>query len=140
MNKDILKELEKRDDELEFEIPEGRSGNACNIKAHLQHWDSSEPFPYIELKRYIRMNEWTKNDFNIELEMLLMDKLPSFIHDIYFEMKEFKANTRMEPLPSQRAFGRVMGYPMDTQEEKAFVVFDWSFKNYYENSELHQGE
>ena len=139
-NKEILKKLMYREEDREEElndIPEGYSVNAEMFRRHMADWDSSEEFPYDDLKQYIRFAEWTKKDFSFENEMLIQSKLPGFVHDIFYEVKEFRSNSRNELTSTQNAFARLCGYAMKTQDEKAYCVYDYAYKTFYMDSKLH---
>lgn len=138
-NEEILKHLEKRDGEYDTERTQaGHSVNAEMVRLCISDWDNGQFFfPHVELRRYIRFAEWTAKDFNFENEMLIQKYLPDFVHDIFFEMKEFRENSRRELLSTQEAFGRMMGLPYKTQDEKALVVYNYAYQKYYEDSKIH---
>jgi hypothetical protein len=144
-NGQILEELLKRIDDLPDEEQElfddddetQSSVNGEQFRKYMKDWDMSEPFPYADTKKYIRMNEWKKKDFSYENESIIVDKLPSFVHDVYFKVKEFRSNSRNELLSTEEMWARMMGYPYKTQDEKAFCLYQYAFQYHYERSDLH---
>ena len=132
MNKEILEKLLLREEDDHPEIPEGHSVNGYMFMKCLNHWDTAEPFPMTEVKRYIRMNEWTVKDFNPRIELIMMRVFPKWFYKTYLMMKEFKASSRNELLSAQDTFARMMGYPTETSSDKAFCVYDYALQLYYE--------
>ncbi len=115
--------------------------NAVAVKAHLQLWDESESFPsdFDTLKVCIKMNKWFYNDFDYEMELLVKKYLPDYMLDVFFDMKEFKSNSRNELTSSCRLISKTRGYPMETQDDKAFCQYDYSLRKYFEHSIINQG-
>lgn len=112
---------------------------ACNeyaMKEILPKWDESEPFPsdFDILKMCIKMNKWHYEDFNYEMELLIKKYLPDYMLDVFFDMKEFKSNSRNELTSSCRLMSKLRGYPMETQDDKAFCQYDYSLRKYFEHS------
>jgi hypothetical protein len=137
-NNEILNILLERGTDSESAT---HSVNALNAKKYLPMWNNEEGlFPHEELEKYIRMNEWTKEDFNYDTELVLKDTLPPFVLDIFFEVKDFRSDHRNELLSTQEVFARLYGYPYNTQDEKAFCVFKCAFQEYLNASRLNQGE
>ena len=85
------------------------------------------------------MNEWTYEDFCYETELVIGKYLPKFCLDMFFEVKDFRRNSRNELTSSQEAFARLMGLPYNTQDEKALCVYKFAISRFYNNSEL-EGE
>lgn len=117
---------------------------ACNehaIKEILPKWDESESFPsdFDTFKVCIKMNKWFYNDFDYEMELLVKRYLPDYMLDVFFDMKEFKSNSRNELTSSCRLISKTRGYPMETQDDKAFCQYDYSLRKYFEHSILNQG-
>ena len=135
MNKEILEKLLLREEDDHPEIPEGRSVNGYLFMMGMNHWDSSESFPMSEVKRYVRMNEWTAADFNPRAELILMRVFPKWFRKTYEMMREFKASSCNELLSAQDAFARMMGYPTKTNSDKAFCVYDYAIQMYYEGEQ-----
>lgn len=143
-NKEILETLMLRDSDagndkdLNEILQNGNSINAEMFKRNIVNWDKSEDFPIDEIKRYLRFNEWTKKDFDFENEMLIKEYLPDFFHDVFFKIKEFRSNSRNELVSTQRVFAKIMGMPMNTQDEKALVTYEYALQKFYNNSLLHK--
>ena len=125
-NQNILNELMHAND------------NATAVKEYLPQWDKSEPFPVDTLKQYIKMQFWEYKDFDFEMELLIKEYLPSFMLDIFFEMKEFRSNKRNELSSSVEFMAKLNGFPMETQDDKAFCLYNYMFLRYFENSQLKQ--
>lgn len=133
-NKDIIKKLQ---DESGFEAigdERPQSLNAKNIKKLLPKYKGT--FDMENFKSCIRMNEWLKDDFDFEMEQIITKYLPDYIRDVFFCVKEFKANRRNELLSVQEAFARIMGLPYETQNEKAYVVLQYALQRYYGETEI----
>lgn len=134
MNKEILEKLLLREEDEHPEIPDNHSVNGYMLMIALNHWDTAEPFPMQDVKRYIRMNEWTAADFNPRSELIILRVLPRWMLLVYNMMKEFKASSRNELLSVQDTFARMMGYPTETASDKAFCVYDYAIQTYYEEA------
>ena len=133
-NKDIIKKLQ---DESGFEaIGDARpqSLNAKNVLNLLPKYKGT--FDMENFKSCIRMNEWLKDDFSFEMEQTLTKYLPDYIRDVFFCVKEFKANRRNELTSVQEGFARIMGLPYETQNEKAYVVLQYALQRYYGETEI----
>lgn len=133
MNKEILEKLLLREEDDHPEIPKGQSVNGYIFAKTMKNWDTNEPFPMNEVKRYIRMNEWKAADFNPRSELIIMHILPHWFLKVYMMMKEFKASSRNELLSVQDAFARMVGYPTETASDKAFCVYEYAMQTYYES-------
>ena len=70
--------------------------NASAVKALLPQWDKSEVFPEEELETCIKLHKWFYNDFDYEMELILKNYLPQWMMDVFFDMKEFRSNSRNE--------------------------------------------
>ena len=127
-NQNILNELMHAND------------NATAVKEYLPQWDKSEPFPVDTLKQYIKMQFWEYKDFDFEMEEIVREYLPDFMTDIFFEMKEFRRNKRNELSSSVEFMSKLNGYPMETQDDKAFCLYNYMFLRYFENSQLNKGD
>lgn len=136
-NEEILEQLMSRSGDIK--TAENESVNAHQCVEYLPQWDASEPFPVENIERYIRMNEWTYEDFCYETELVIGRHLPKFCLDMFFEVKDFRRNSRNELTSSQEAFARLMGLPYNTQDEKALCVYKFAISRFYNNSEL-EGE
>ncbi len=121
-NDEILDVLEHTNDEE----------NANNVKEIIGLWDKSEPFPMEQVRRYIKMQQWPYNKFGFSMELELKKTLPAWFLKVFFDMKEFKSNPRNELTSSCEALSKINGYPMKTQEDKAFCQYDYSLKKYFE--------
>ena len=110
--------------------------NPYAVKEFLPKWDKSEPFPsdFDTLKTCIKMNTWLHNDYDFDMEMLVIEYLPNYMLDVFFDMKEFISNSRNELTTTCRAQSRLYGYPMETQADKAFCQYDYSLRKYFEHS------
>lgn len=145
-NEEILAKLMLREEDDEFiaekvDLEENNnSANGMMFKMYASQWDVSEPFPIAEVKRYVRFNEWTYEDFDFENELVVQSILPDFFHDIFFKCKKFRYNRRTELSSTQVAFARMMGYKYNTQDEKAYVIYDYALQRFYNNSLLHNVE
>lgn len=131
------KKLEKKlqDERGQQQLGTGpvHSLNALNV---LEALPQCKGFNLETFKSCIRMHEWYKDDFDFEMEQLVSKYLPDWIRDVYFQLKEFRANRRNELTSVQEGFARMMGFPYETQNEKAFVVFNYAIQRYYESSEI----
>lgn len=112
--------------------------NAPVLKAELPHWDKSEAFPEEELETCVKMHTWSYEDFDYEMELIIKEFLPDFMLDVFFDMKEFRSNSRNELTSSCIAMSKVYGYPMKTQDDKAYCQFKYSFSKYFDNSRLNK--
>ena len=130
-NEEILETLLLREED-EHDDTKGQSVNGYYIDKNLKQWDTSKPFPISDFRRYIRMNEWNAKDFNPRTELVILKVLPRWLYLVYLMMKQFKASSRNELLSVQDAFARMMGYPTNTESEKAFCVYDYAIQMYYE--------
>lgn len=126
-NENILKKLEDR-----------TKSNAEQFKTYLSQWSKKDKFPCNELKRYIRFNEWEYKDFGFENELLVRKHLEDWVLDVFFEVKEFRQNSRNELTSTQFAYAKLTGYPCDTQNEKAFCVYTWAFDRYFGETEINR--
>ncbi len=136
-NNEILETLLNREEDISQDADvrkdfNGRSVNGYAVDNFLKEWDTAEPFPIKEIKRYLRLNEWTAKDFNPRTELVIAKLLPRWFYKVYLAVKEFKASSRNELLSSQDAFARMMGYPISTASDKAFCVYEYALQTYYE--------
>ena len=123
-NEEILQELESVSD----------NENAAAVKENLPLWDTSEAFPMDQAKRYIKMHQWSYDKFGFSTELVLQKALPKWFLKVFFDMKEFKSNPRNELTSTCEALSKINGYPMTTQEDKAFCQYDYSLRKYFESS------
>lgn len=119
-----------------LEILENCNGdeNAAQVKEIIGLWDKSEAFPIDQAKRYIKMQEWSYNKFGFSMEFEISKTLPKWFLKVFFDMKEFKSNPRNELTSSCEALSKINGYPMKTQEDKAFCQYDYSLRKYFEEA------
>lgn len=117
-----------------LEILEGCNGdeNAAQVKEIITLWDKSENFPVDQAKRYIKMQEWSYDKFGFSMEFEIAKTLPKWFLKVFFDMKEFKSNPRNELTSTCEALSKINGYPMKTQEDKAFCQYDYSLRKYFE--------
>lgn len=137
-NKEILDKLLTRETDKGAESFEGShySYNAHMVKKYLANWDVNESkFPIKKVRQYIRLNEWTRLDFDIRTELLLQQLLPKWFMLIFIRMKQFRSNSRNELTSIEQGFGKMMGYPMKTQDEKAFVAYDACYQKFINTTE-----
>lgn len=113
--------------------------NANAVKDLLPKWDKSESFPKDDLETCIKMQQWEYKDFDYEMELIVKEYLPDFMLDVFFDMKEFRSNSRNELTSSCITMSKMYGYPMETQDDKAYCQYKYSFMKYYENSRLNKG-
>ena len=127
-NQLILLDLQKAND------------NAEAVKRLLPKWNKTEePFPEETIMQYIKMQFWEYKDFDFEMEELIKEYLPGYMVDIFFEMKEFRRNKRNEISSSVEFMAQLKGYPMQTQDDKAFCLYNYMYLRYFNNSQLKQG-
>jgi len=119
INADIIKELRESAD------------NASAVKALLPQWNKDQSFPMECIKECIKMQKWFKNDFDYKMEKLIREYLPEFMIQVFFDMKEFRSNSRNELTSTCEAISKIKGYPMETQDDKAFCQYEYSFEKYY---------
>lgn len=134
-NQEILNKLMLRDTDREADTfdAQNRTYNAQSVKKYLSLWNVNESaFPIDDIKRYIRLNEWHLADFDTNTELLIQRILPPWFSLVFIKMKQFRSNNRNELSSQEEAFGKLMGYPMNTQDEKAFVLYD-ALHQYYVN-------
>ena len=129
-NQDILIKLEERDTEVSNEeLPlneEMRSLNGKRCKEYLVNWNEKEStFPVDQIQRYIRLAEWTINDFSPEILMLFARILPKWFIPVYTKMQEFMSNTRNELDSLVFTYAKMMGKPMTLPREKAFCYYEY---------------
>jgi len=117
-----------------LEILEGCNGdeNAAQVKEIIGLWDKTEAFPVDQAKRYIKMQEWSYNKFGFSMEFEIAKTLPKWFLKVFFDMKEFKSNPRNELTSTCETLSKINGYPMKTQEDKAFCQYDYSLRKYFE--------
>lgn len=112
-------------------------GNAQSVKKYLSRWNKDESeFPMNDVFTYIQMNTWEYEDFSLRVENIIRQVLPDYMLDVFFRMKQFKSNSRNEMLPNEETYGKVMGYPFKTQDDKAFTIYRFAVSDYYERSIL----
>ena len=117
------------------------NNNAEAVKCLLPKWKKDESdFPVDDITQYIKMQFWEYKDFDFEMELLIKEYLPDFMLDIFFEMKEFRSNKRNEISSSVEFMAKLKGYPMETQDDKAFCLYNYMFLRYFENSQLNKGD
>ena len=133
-NKDIIKKLQDEDGIAVADGEISHSVNAKNVLELLPKYKGT--FDMENFKSCISMNTWIKNDFSFEMEQLLTKYFPDYIRDVFFCVKEFKANRRNELLSVQEAFARIMGLPYETQNEKAYVVLQYALQRYDGETEI----
>ena len=115
------------------------NNNAEAVKRLLPKWKKDESdFPVDDIKKYIKMQFWEYKDFDFEMELLIKEYLPDFMLDIFFEMKEFRKNKRNELSSSVEFMAKLNGFPMETQDDKAFCLYNYMFLRYFENSQLNK--
>lgn len=103
----------------------------------LNQWNDTESeFPVDRLPELIRFDRWIYLDFNFDNEEIIRNKLPDYVLDIYFEMKEFKKNSRNELLPDQELFAKLYSIPCNSQDEKSTVVYKFVFSRYFKNGKI----
>lgn len=119
-----------------LEILENTNGdeNAGQVKEILQLWDKSEEFPVDQAKRYIKMHEWSYNKFGFSMELALKGVVPEWFMNVFFDVKEFRSNPRNELTSTCEAMSKIQGYPMKTQDDKAFCQYDYSLRKYFNSS------
>lgn len=113
-------------------------GNASAVRVDLNLWDHVDEFPKDDLMTAIKMHKWKYEDFDFEMERLFRNVLPDFMLDIFFDVKEFRSNSRNELTSSAETYSKIMGYPIETQDDKAYCQYQYSFSKYYENSMLNK--
>ena len=115
------------------------NNNAEAVKRLLPKWKKDEfDFPVDDITQYIKMQFWEYKDFDFEMELLIKEYLPDFMLDIFFEMKEFRSNKRNELSSSVEFMAKLKGYPMETQDDKAFCLYNYMFLRYFENSQINK--
>ena len=116
-----------------LEILENCNGdeNAAQVKEIIGLWDKSEAFPVDQAKRYIKMHEWSSNKFGFSMEFEITKTLPKWFMNVFFDVKEFRSNPRNELTSTCEAMSKIQGYPMKTQDDKAFCQYDYSLRKYF---------
>lgn len=116
-----------------LEILENCNGdeNAAQVKEIIGLWDKSEAFPVDQAKRYIKMHEWSSNKFGFSMEFEIAKILPKWFMNVFFDVKEFRSNPRNELTSTCEAMSKIQGYPMKTQDDKAFCQYDYSLRKYF---------
>ena len=136
-NKDILNVLKNCND----------SDNYQKCKELLPQWDNSVAFPSdLSIRDYIKMHKWSAEDLDkIGTELMIDKYLAPHIKDVYFKMKEFRDNPRFELTRDQEAYGRIMGYNLEwndeetdeqRQDKKAAILYEHSISRFFNNSQL----
>lgn len=105
--------------------------NAAQVKEIIGLWDKSEAFPVDQAKRYIKMHEWSYDKFNFFMEFEIAKTLPKWFMNVFFDVKEFRSNPRNELTSTCEAMSKIQGYPMKTQDDKAFCQYDYSLRKYF---------
>lgn len=132
-NTELLDKLMTRSNDANAEKfdDQSRTYNAQVVRKYLLNLDPAESaFPINEVKKYIRLNEWQLADFDTHTELIIQKTLPKWFHIIFLKMKQFRMNTRDELSSREDAFARIMGYPTNTQDEKAFVIYNYLLQEY----------
>ena len=124
-NQEILQKLESTNDDK----------NAAQVKEIIGLWDKSEEFPLDNAIRYLKLHQWKYEDFGFETEMIIRKTLPEWFLKVFFDMKEFKSNSRNELTSTCETMSKIRGYPMKTQDDKAFCQYDYSLRKYFENNQ-----
>lgn len=116
-----------------LEILENSNGNenAAQVKEIIGLWDKSEAFPVDQAKRYIKMHEWSYDKFSFFMESEIAKTLPKWFMNVFFDVKEFRSNPRNELTSTCEAMSKIQGYPMKTQDDKAFCQYDYSLRKYF---------
>lgn len=117
--------------------------NAEAVSKYLSQWNKDEQFPLNtvdEARRYIKMHVWKYEDFDFEMERITKDNLPNFMLDVFFELKEFRSHPKNEVSSSVEVLSRMLGYPLETQNDKAFALYAYVFNKYFNNSRLNPNE
>lgn len=105
--------------------------NAAQVKEIIGLWDNSEAFPVDQAKRYIKMHEWSYDKFGFFMESEIAKTLPKWFMNVFFDVKEFRSNPRNELTSTCEAMSKIQGYPMKTQDDKAFCQYDYSLRKYF---------
>lgn len=123
--------------EILNKLNEGACYDANKCISLLTQFDKSESeFPMENLNTYVRFDRWNYEDFNFENEMFIKEFFPNYVLDIFFEVKDFKKNSRNELLEDQEVFAKLYNMPVSSQNEKANVVYNFAFNRYFEHSNL----
>lgn len=131
-NQEILDKLITRETDAESENIDTNehSYNSAMVHKYLNEWDTAEPFPITDIKQYIRLNEWKKEDFCPAIEICFSKILPAWFLLVYKQLEFFRQNNRRELTSIQEAFGKLYGHPMSTQDEKAFTLYEYMIQQY----------
>lgn len=121
-NQEILEKLESTSDDE----------NARVVKELIGSWDKSESFPVDQAKRYVKMQQWSYDKFSFAMELEIKKTFPQWFLKVFFDMKEFRSNPRNELTSSCETLSKINGYPMKTQDDKAFCQYDYSLRKYFE--------
>lgn len=108
------------------------SNNAEAVRATLPMWDKSEKFPLKDAMQYLKMQTWDFEEFGFRTELAIKAVLPEWMLRVFFDMKEFRRNVRNELTSTCEAMSKMRGYPMQSQDDKAFCQYDYSLRKYYE--------
>ena len=123
--------------EILDKLNKGACYDASECISLLTQFDKSESeFPIENLNTYVRFDRWNYEDFNFENEMFIKEFFPNYVLDIFFEVKDFKKNSRNELLEDQELFAKLYNMPVGSQNEKANVVYNFAFNRYFEHSNL----
>lgn len=105
--------------------------NANKVKELIGSWDTTEAFPIERAMRYIKMQQWSYDRFNFGMESVLKKVLPEWFMNVFFDLKEFRSNPRNELTSTCEIVSKINGYPMKTQDDKAFCQYDYSLRKYF---------
>lgn len=105
--------------------------NANKVKELIGSWDTTEAFPIERAIRYIKMQQWSYDRFNFGMESALKKVLPEWFMNVFFDLKEFRSNPRNELTSTCEIVSKINGYPMKTQDDKAFCQYDYSLRKYF---------
>lgn len=108
--------------------------NAKAVKELLPQWNKEEPFPVVDALAYIRMQEWTYDTFGYAMEKVITNNLPEWFLRVFFDMKEFRSNKRNELASTCVLVSKMKGYPMKTQDDKAFCLYNYALQKYYKEA------
>ena len=98
--------------EILDKLNKGACYDASECISLLTQFDKSESeFPIENLNTYVRFDRWNYEDFNFENEMFIKEFFPNYVLDIFFEVKDFKKNSRNELLEDQELFAKLYNLP-----------------------------
>lgn len=106
------------------------SDNAKACIEYLPQYDLSEGYPVNKIMETVKLNQWSREDFNMNTEIAL-SILPNWMKKVYEDVKLFISNRGNKLVETEIVYATMLMLPIETQEQKNFIVYKTSFDNNY---------